>query len=292
MLIDPTRSILPSFGAALVLAWLLSLLADWANNQTGPDSGAPRRWVHLRYAVALAVSIFVGVVLLREPGPAKFWHWTWCAGVAGLVVEGSRLPVSGWKGTLTRVTTIIVAGGVVAWMLVPKWADPDPGWMTVWLLLSLYLVALTLAFQFASTSAIKREISEELPRQLVIAQAATCMCLAAAIAASVSLKYAELTSVIAVGVTGCLIAHGRRRGSDRSLSALAFVTAFLMGSVTFVGVIYPQKPVLRLLPIPFAPLVLLSAVHFFKTDSWRDISLRYTIFAVAVASLTLFAVVF
>gem|GEM_PF-5407927 len=289
MLIDPTKSILPSFATATVLAWLLTKLVEFRNL---PDDRATQtktliRSNDLRYALATAVATTVSVFLLQDEFalPTKFWHWLWPVGFVALI--GKWIPVLFSGKTRSSFVCWLTAAIVASWMVVPTWSTLVPGRMTVGILLAVYLSLLALVFEFASSLPVT---SNEVTRQLVVAISVTCAFLAAAIAISADLKYGELAAGVALAIAGCVLAHGWRLGRGSGMAALVPVAAFLVGTVAFIGVIYPTKPLLRLLPIPFAPLVLPLSLHFFSTDSWRDIALRYGTFFLVLVPLTLFAV--
>ena len=297
MLIDPTRSILPTFGTAWVLAWLFNLVV--ARQESAENL---RRWIDLRYGVALASATCLGVLLIQgQPGwPTKFWHWVWPVGCVGLFAKSilAMLPTRSNRSrsidAACLVTVWLVAAAVASWMLVPTWSTLSPGRLTVGTILVGYLAALTIAFDKASSTT-RPDPEQILPTncsyQLVVAITATGFCLAAAIAANASLKYGELTAAIAAAVAGCLAANGWRNTENRALEPLIPVASMLVGSAAFVGVIYPQEPLLRLLPLPFAPMAIPVCVRLFPTNSRRDINLRYAVFFSVLVALTLMAVV-
>ena len=253
---------------------------------------AATRLSNLRFALAIVVATIVSVLLLQDnlELPKRFWHWVWPAGLVGLLAKTLELPFAGKKKSSARVLGWLVAGVVSAWMLTPTWSTLVPGQVSVGTALAIYLVVLAVAFEFASTLSVTNDSSNEVTRQLVVAISVACAFLAASIAASADLKYGELAAAVSMAIAGCVVAHGWQIGRDNALATLVPVAAFLVGCVAFVGVIYPAKPLLRLLPIPFAPLAVPLALRFFQSDSWRDIGLRYGVFLAVLVPLTLFAV--
>lgn len=234
----------------------------------------------------------LGVLLIQDnmEWPTKFWHWLWPVAVVGLVAVAISTASPRPKWFATRFAIFLVAASVSAWMLLPTWPNWTANRPVIGLAVAGYLSVLMIAFDMGTAWITRHDATSEVIRQLIIACAVTGFCLAASIAAASGLKYGELTATIAISLTGCIVAHGKRSGCDRALVILSPIVALMLGSAAFVGMIYPTQPVLNLLPLPFAPLAVVCAVRFFKSDSWRDIGMRYAVFAGVLVALTIFAV--
>lgn len=202
-----------------------------------------------RYAAAVssAAGYCVGYALLRRGEvltPERHWHWTFYLVPAAAIVG----PVAAAVRPVERCLAAALAAVVGGWLLVPGWASLDPP-RSVWVpVLAGYLWLLAV---------LADPLPARLPATGVLGLSALAAgCVAALIAASVSLTYAQSAGAAAAAMGGCWAASWfASRGAG--LRGFGPVYAAAVGGWAFVGCVEPQQGALYgLLLAAAAPLAL------------------------------------
>jgi hypothetical protein len=204
-----------------------------------------------RYAAALAFG--AGAALLT-PGmelvPGRHWHWmpylALGAAVIGPIAASNGLRAAE-RGLLFLLTAI-----VCAWLLVPRWASLAPS-RAVWVPL--------LAGDLVLLAALLEPLFELLSARILLASLAlAAACVAALIAAFVSVTYAGPAGSAASAMVGCWVVSLFGPASAR-VRGLGLAYSVVVGGWAFIGCIDPPKPLLGLLVAPAAPLALWACVR-------------------------------
>lgn len=197
-------------------------------------------------AVAFAAACFVGFALLPSwavIAPTRHWHWLpYLGGVA--MVMGPVGLAPGLLRVERWVLTFLLAV-LAAWLLVPTWADLQPARPTYILILTAYVLLLSILLD---------PLPARVPVRLFLA-ALTIVAGAGAIlvAVFVSLTFGQLAGIAAAAMAGCTVATSRV--GDPTLTR-AVIPAFVVvvGGLLFVGSIEPDPALHGFLLVPAAPL--------------------------------------
>lgn len=197
-------------------------------------------------AIAFAAAFFVGYALLPSwaaIAPTRHWHWLPYLGLVAMVMG----PVGLAQGLLRveRWLLTLLLAVLAAWLLVPTWADLQPSRPTYILILTAYVLLLSMLLD---------PLPARVPARLFLA-ALTIVAGAGALmlAVFVSLTFARLAGVAAAAMAGCAVAAFRNGGPTMPRAVIpAF--AVLLGGSLFVGSIEPDPALHGFLLVPAAPL--------------------------------------
>ncbi|MCH7863259.1 MAG: hypothetical protein IH998_16740, partial [Proteobacteria bacterium] len=202
---------------------------------------------------AFAAAFFVGYALLpawAAIAPTRHWHWLPYLGLVAMVMG----PVGLAPGLLRveRWLLTFLLAVLAAWLLVPTWADLQPARPTYVLILTAYILLLSMLLD---------PLPAHVPVRLFLA-ALTIVAGAGAImlAVFVSLTFGQLAGIAATAMAGCTIAAFRVGGPTLTRAVIpAF--AVLVGGSLFVGSIEPDPALHGFLLVPAAPLGLWTCLR-------------------------------
>jgi hypothetical protein len=206
--------------------------------------------VATRYAMPLgfAAAYCAAFVLLADGDellPQRHWHWTLY--LAPLAAAIGAVAVATGLHRAERWLLFALIAFISAWLLVPTWPSLRPARPIAVPLLAGYLLLLAAALE-----PLTRRFSS---LRILAALAPAAGCVAALIAASVSVTYAGPSGAAATALAGCLGA-AYYWPSVPAVRALSLGYAVVVGGWAYIGCIEPQQPLVGLLLAPLAPLAL------------------------------------
>jgi hypothetical protein len=231
-----------------------------------------RRWM---LPAALSVGFAIGYVVLPEWAeivPARHWQWIPYLGVATALAGAVGRARGIWFPERWLIHGLVAAAAAL--LLVPDWPELDPP--------RVQLVPIVAGWLFLLFMALP-PLAERIASVWLLAHlCAAAVVTALAIAAFVSLKYAQLAGLAAASLVGCSAAalFLRQHAEPRSVMP---VFAVLVGGSAFTGYIDPQPPLTGLLLLPAAPLALWLTVMLPGSKSPGAIGYFAQLAATAVA---------
>ena len=242
-------------GPAAIVACVVSFAAVWLFRAALPAAAFDR----VGLAAGTALAFIAGYVAVREEWaalvPKQTWQWLPYLGIAsaGLAAVPAVSQPPDWRRWLC-IAIAAIAGG---YFLTPSWPIFGLAWPLTICFASAYLLLVIAVIEFLPVRQFERPMLVALPLSAVVA--------AVAIGADVSIRYGQLAGLATASLAGASLARLYSGGlTESAIRGWIPIFAVLVGGISLIGAVEPERPAIGLLLPPLVPALILIGVAVFR----------------------------